>query len=170
MKKYSSGFTLIELLVVFAIITLLSSVIMASLNNARNKAKDTNIKTILIALKPNVELQYTNKGCYTNTSPCSAISPLAFAAAACPASGAVSIFGFPSIATQITSARLASANSLASCKSTAGGTAWAVAVQLKSNPLRAWCVDSTRASREVTITATQAGVNTAFLATGAACK
>lgn len=41
LSKKDRGFTLIELLVVIAVIGLLSSVILASLNNARKKGRDT---------------------------------------------------------------------------------------------------------------------------------
>lgn len=44
MKNFSRGFTLIELLVVISIISLLSSVVLASLTEARHKAKGTVFK------------------------------------------------------------------------------------------------------------------------------
>lgn len=51
MKK-NKGFTLVELLVVIAIIGILSSVVFASLNSARNKAKVAAFKSELTALHP----------------------------------------------------------------------------------------------------------------------
>ena len=64
LKPDSRGFTLIELLVVIAIIGLLSSVVLASLNNARKKGRDArrlaDVKQIQIAL----ELYYSENSAY----------------------------------------------------------------------------------------------------------
>ncbi|OGG55364.1 hypothetical protein A3D62_02340 [Candidatus Kaiserbacteria bacterium RIFCSPHIGHO2_02_FULL_49_11] len=67
--KKNKGFTLIELLVVIAIIGILSSVVLASLNSAREKSRDarriSDIKQLQLAL----ELYYDSNANYpTSTS------------------------------------------------------------------------------------------------------
>ncbi|NTV44547.1 MAG: prepilin-type N-terminal cleavage/methylation domain-containing protein [Candidatus Yonathbacteria bacterium] len=66
--KSSRGFTLIELLVVIAIIGILSSVVLASLNSARQKSRDarriSDIKQLQLAL----ELYYDANSSYPTTT------------------------------------------------------------------------------------------------------
>ncbi len=54
----NKGFTLIELLVVIAIIGILSSVVLASLNTARDKGEDAAIKANLTNIRAQAELVY----------------------------------------------------------------------------------------------------------------
>lgn len=63
-----AGFTLIELLVVIAIIGLLSSVVLASLNGARNKSKDARRIADLRQIQTALELYYSDNNAYPNTS------------------------------------------------------------------------------------------------------
>src|SRR3989338_3450008 len=63
-NKNKYGFTLIELLVVVAIIGLLSSVIFASLDSARAKARDTRRIVDLKQLQTALELDYNDNGKY----------------------------------------------------------------------------------------------------------
>lgn len=68
--KTNKGFTLIELLVVIAIIGILSSVVLASLNTARNKGSDAAVKANLANARAQAELYYDDKSnkYWTSTS------------------------------------------------------------------------------------------------------
>ena len=68
MKLYkaqkNTGFTLIELIVVISLITLLSSVILASLNSARDKAKTRAFASNMLSFQTALELYKTDTGYY----------------------------------------------------------------------------------------------------------
>ena len=61
MKK-SQGFTLIELLVVIAVIGILASVVLASLNTARQKGSDAAVKGAMANLRAQAALDYDSSG------------------------------------------------------------------------------------------------------------
>lgn len=71
MRK-SKGFTLIELLVVIAIIGILSTIVLVSLNSARQKARDTrrlgDIRQVALAL----EMYYDDNASYPSVTGCTA--------------------------------------------------------------------------------------------------
>src|SRR3990167_8325764 len=75
--KTNKGFTLIELLVVIAIIGILSSVVLASLNSARQKSRDarriSDIKQLQLAL----ELYFDDEGAYPAGSDATGLDLLA---------------------------------------------------------------------------------------------
>ncbi|MCF7833652.1 MAG: prepilin-type N-terminal cleavage/methylation domain-containing protein [Candidatus Pacebacteria bacterium] len=62
--KHSKGFTLIELLVVVAIIGILSSVVLASLNSARAKARDARRLSDVTQIQKALELYFNENGKY----------------------------------------------------------------------------------------------------------
>jgi general secretion pathway protein G len=61
-SKKQKGFTLIELLVVISIISLLSSIILASIQDARKKAQYVKFDTEFLALRTAVELYRSDHG------------------------------------------------------------------------------------------------------------
>ncbi len=63
-NMYRRGFTLIELLVVIAIIGILASVVLASLNTARDKGRDASAKSSMSQMRAQAELGVDNAGTY----------------------------------------------------------------------------------------------------------
>ncbi len=134
------GFTLIELLVVIAIIGLLSSVVLASLNGARQRGADTTIKGQLSALRAVAELHYDNNGssyatfCNITTGSVDAALDAIKTAAGPASTGANTINSI-------------GATGIITCNSTAGG--WAVQSPLRSTAgtTAFWCVDSSGLSQ-----------------------
>ncbi len=90
-KNFSKGFTLIELLVVISIIGLLSTIVLASLNTARAKARDQQRISTMRQFANALELFYSNYGRYPDTqgnfiTSCTVASPAAWLSDS-PASG-----------------------------------------------------------------------------------
>lgn len=144
MKQIQSrGFTLIELLVVIAIIGILASVVLASLNSARDKGADAAAKSNLANARAQAELFYDNNSrtyegvcALTGTN---VIGP-AINSAKVAYGGAVTAYADATASTWQTE----------QCHDSAA--AWAAIVPLRASTvgtLVAWCVDSTGQSKQV---------------------
>lgn len=138
------GFTLIELLVVIAIIGILSSVVLASLNTARDKGTDAKIQSEIRSIQVNAEIFYDNNGnSYNNTG--TAIS-------SCN-SGMFNNASNPNIQQIITDLGSAHGSADPQCYITANGAAYAIRHQLKANSALYFCADSTGKVGTSTVTA-----------------
>ena len=67
MRKKSKGFTLIELLVVIAIIGILATIVLVSLNNARQKARDSRRVSDLRQIALALEMYFDDASTYPGT-------------------------------------------------------------------------------------------------------
>jgi len=144
MKNMKKGFTLIELLVVIAIIGILSSVVLASLNTARDKAGDAAVKSNLANIRAQAELVYDEA------------SPNSYAAV-CVDSNVVSAVTAAATAGGATVGTVDAAGTAATAVCQDSATSWAVQAPLKTGGY--WCVDSTGASKsESAVISAGAGV------------
>ena len=67
-KYTKAGFTLIELLVVISIVGLLSSVVLASLSTTRAKGRVSAVKSAMLGLRTQIELEANPAGSYGMTT------------------------------------------------------------------------------------------------------
>lgn len=74
-KMKSKGFTLIELLVVIAIIGVLATIVLVSLNNARQKGRDAKKLQEIKRLQLALDMYYDKNGTYPVSGNCAATIP-----------------------------------------------------------------------------------------------
>ncbi len=150
------GFTLIELLVVIAIIGILSSVVLASLNTARDKGADAAIRANLGGAQAQSELFFdTNNNSYYSNATTGNICHSSGLVNGIPGvyklvKAAAESYGGPTKTVDTNNNSVGTWNK-ASCH--AATTAWAAAVPLKKSTISApvlYCIDSTGDKRETT--------------------
>lgn len=141
LKNSKKGFTLIELLVVIAIIGILSSVVLASLNSARNKGNDAAVKSNLANQRAEAEIFYDTGTTYEGVCATTGSNVIGDGVtAAATAGGAV----------YTTGDTVVGAAGVAVCHDSVSG--WAASSPLRTGGV-AYCVDSTGASKSVALAA-----------------
>jgi prepilin-type N-terminal cleavage/methylation domain-containing protein len=139
MFKNQKGFTLIELLVVIAIIGILSSVVLASLNTARNRGADAAIKADLSGARAAAELYYdtnSNYGAGAIVATCSVTPP-------------AGVMTDVTMQRQIDDAYSKAGNVDGKCGSS--NSTYVVAMPLKTDTTNNfWCIDHLGSAKQIT--------------------
>src|SRR3989344_5929767 len=144
-NNLKKGFTLIELLVVIAIIGILASVVLASLNSARNKSVDVAIKATLANSRAQAALFYDTGQIYENVC----IDPTGIAGMILSAAEKLNSAA-PSVGIDTDGFVYDAAGGLNSAVCHDEDTAWAAIVSLKNPTLPVGGPDATGASQEST--------------------
>ena len=137
MKK-NTGFTLIELLVVIAIIGILSSVVLASLNTARNKGADASVKANLSGARAEAQIFYDVAQSYEGVCALTGTNIIGDSVLAVWQAKSGTAATFAALDTTVASA------TVAACHDDATG--WAAQVPLNTGT--SYCVDSTGKAAE----------------------
>ncbi len=139
-KHRFRGFTLIELLVVIAIIGVLSAVVLASLNTARNKGNDAAIQSNMGTVRVQAEVYYGSTG--GNSYGATNQVWKSGASSECKEG----MFGDTTITRALAEADKINGNGNVACA--ANGTSYVAAAALNTSSY--WCIDSTGAGKVVT--------------------
>ena len=141
------GFTLIELLVVIAIIGILASVVLASLNTARDKGSDAAVKSALMSARAQSELYFDRVRSYdgvcTSAKSAQGINEMGLDAA--HRHGSTNVLGGDAVAFVYS---LSGGAGSAVCHDDASGWAMLVSLKTPTTASSGWCVDSTGAAKE----------------------
>lgn len=161
MRRSQKAFTLIELLVVVAIIGILAAVVLAALKQARDRAADAKVKSTMVQMRAQAELYRIENGSYGTVPPYwGAYAHNTESGCEWGGSG-VFVPNVPySLDPFLDEAVHAFEGSPMSgawgswggiCEVGANGQSWMAAVRLRQGTNQYWCVDSSGASKQVTI-------------------